>query len=283
MASVAGIFSSDNFAKGFSALGVAAARPQFELQFNQMQNTIIEQLNAKVEEAQADSGLTNNIDAFLLRTEKKLVKFQNNLTDFTFDNNRNINATGELARRVELLDSALAADDFAAFDAELKVVNDTISKTTVTNGTTAGIFISDGIENIRRQGLLSITSGGTPTKASQYTDFADKAEAQAAVDGAKDELAKIAQVLLLKAESAEKLRTNTETKLSATVLQIQAAQIADDAEKAAEVGKVREQYAQLLNAVSLSFEVSFGMADQLAANLFSPNSTPAGSSVNILL
>jgi len=277
------LFAGNNFAKGLSSIGTAAARPNFELQFNQLQNTIIGQLNDKIEQVTADDGLVNNVDVFLLRTEKNLVRFQNNLTDFTFDNSRNINAVGEMARQLELMDTALASDDTDAFNAALERTNATVSKTTVTNGSTVGIFISDGIQEIRRDGLLSITSGDTKTAANTFADFADKTAAQAAVDAAQTKLDTIAQILLLKAESAEKLRENTTTKLNATILQVQAAQIADEAEKAAEIGKVRNQYAQLLNAISLSFEVSNAMADQLAAGLFDPNSTPAGSIVNIFL
>lgn len=283
MVGIGDIFSGSNFAKGLSSLSTASARPNFELQFSLLQNTIIDQLNEKIEQASADSGLANNVDAFLISAEKKLVRFSNDLIDFTFDNNRNINAVGELTQQVEELDAALAGDDFDAFNNTLGLVNDTVSKTTVTNGATVGIFISDGIENIRRDGLLSYDNAGTTTKATQYTDFADKAAAQAAVDAARTELASIAQVVLLKAESAEKLRENSDTKLSATVLQIQAAQIADEADKAAEIGKIRDEYSQLLNSISLSFEVSFGLADQLAANLFDPDRVPGGSAVNIIL
>jgi len=283
MVGVVDIFSSGNFAAGLSSIGTASARPTFELQFNQLQNTIIDQLNSKIEKASSDSGLNNNVDAFLIGTEKKLSKFQNNLIDFNFDNNRNINAVGEMARQLDVMDAALAAGKTSDFNTALERVNGTIAKTTVTNGTTVGIFISDGIESVRRRGLVSVTNGATVTKATKYADFADLTSAQNAVAAGRAEIGKIAQVLLLKAESAEKLRTNTETKLNATILQIQAAQIAAQADKATEIAKIRENYSQLLNAISLSFEVSSGMADRLAAGLFSPNSVPAGSAVNILL
>jgi len=277
------LFSGNSFAKGLSSLSTASARPKFELQFNQLQNTIISQLNDKINQVSADDGLKNNIDVFLLNTEKNLVRFQDNLHGFNLDNNRNINAVGEMARQLNLMDTALAGNDTNAFNVALDRINATVAQTTVTNGTTVGIFIADGLQEIRRDGLLSVTNGGTTTKATKFADFPDQATAQATVDAAQAKLVNVAQVLLLKADSSEKLRVNTDTKLNATILQVQAAQIADEAEKAAEIGKVRNQYAQLLNAISLSFEVSNGMADQLAAGLFSANKVPSGSVLNIFL
>ena len=78
-------------------------------------------------------------------------------------------------------------------------------------------------------------------------------------------------------------RENTAKNIRATILQIEAARIAEQADKANEVAKIREEYGQLLNALSLAFESSQVFADQLGQKLFDPNAVPAGSVVNILL
>ena len=82
---------------------------------------------------------------------------------------------------------------------------------------------------------------------------------------------------------AENIRENTAKNIRATILQIEAARIAEQADKANEVAKIREEYGQLLNALSLAFESSQVFADQLGQKLFDPNAVPAGSVVNILL
>ena len=86
-----GIFSRDSFAQGLANTATMAARPRFELAFNGLQNTIIDRLNNKIEEITADDGLVNNIDPFLLSSQKRLQRFQADLDRFIFDNSRNIN------------------------------------------------------------------------------------------------------------------------------------------------------------------------------------------------
>jgi hypothetical protein len=283
MVGEAGIVSGVSFAQSFASTRLAAARPNFELQFNNLQNSIIDRLNEKINEAQKDSKLNNQIDVFLLAQEKKLTRFQSDLDLFTFNNARNINAVGELARRLDDLSTALGNGDTAAFDKTLSEVSDIIGNTVVTNGTTIGIYISDGIETLRRDGLLQYDNAGTSTKATAYSDFADQAEAEAAIASAIEKVGQISDVLLYKAEGAEVLRQKTATNLNSTLLQIQAAQTAVEAEKAAEIAKLRDEYAQLLNAISLAFESSQALSEQLSAKLFSPDSVPPGSAVNILL
>ncbi|MEK9722736.1 MAG: hypothetical protein VW405_04535 [Rhodospirillaceae bacterium] len=267
MVGVADITSGGNFAKAFAETSLLAGRPQFELQFNVLQNTIIDRLNEKIDEVTADDGLVNNIDPFLVASQKKLNRFQAGLDNFIFDNGRNINAVSGLSTLLDDLETALNANDTDGFNDVLGKINQTVGNTHLSDGTTVGIFIDDGITKLRREGLVTTDSSIAATSRS---DFADAAAAQAAIDAARNQLGTIAEVLVLKQEGAENL-------------EIETALIADQADKANAVSKVREEYSQLLNALSLAFESSQAIADQLAAKLFDPNSVPAGSAVNILL
>ena len=280
----AGIFSRDSFAQGFANTASMAARPRFELAFNGLQNTIIDRLNDKVEEVTADDGLINNIDPFLVSSQKRLQRFQADLDRFIFDNSRNINAAGGLAQRLNNLQTALDNNNTDEFNAILGKINQAIGNTHVSNGTTVGIYIDDGITKLRREGMVSTTDeAGTTVAATARSDFADDAAAQAAIDAAELQIANIASILLLKAEGAENIRENTAANLKSTILQIEATRIADQTEKANELAKIREEYAQLLNMLSLAFESSQAVADQLGQKLFDPDAVPAGSAVNILL
>ena len=284
MVGPADIFSRDNFAHGFASTATISSRPRFELAFNALQNTLIDRLNDKVEEVTADDGLVNNIDPFLVSSQKRLQRFQADLDHFIFDNSRNINAAGGLAQRLDSLQTALNSNNTDEFNAILGKINQAIGHTHVSNGTTVGIYIDDGITKLRREGLVSITDGdGTTVAATARSDFADDAAAQAAIDAAELQIANTASVLLLKAEGAENIRENTAKNIRATILQIEAARVAEQADKANEVAKIREEYGQLLNALSLAFESSQAFADQLGQKLFDPNAVPAGSVVNILL
>ena len=284
MVGSADIFTGHSFARGFANSATISGRPRFELAFNILQNTIIDRLNNKVKEATADDGLVNNIDPFLVSSQKRLQRFKGDLDRFIFDNSRNVNATGGLAQRLDRLQTALDNDNTDAFNAVLGEINQVVGNTHISNGIPIGIYIDDGVTKLRREGFLSTSDDdGTKVAATARSDFADDAAAQAAIDSAELNIANIASVLLLKAEAAENIRTNTESNLKSTILQIEATRIADQTEKANELAKIREEYSQLLNSLSLAFESSQAVADQLGQNLFDPNSVPPGSAVNILL
>jgi len=283
MVGTADILSSSNFAKGFADTATISRRPQFELQFNILQNTVIGRLNDKIDEVTADDGLNNNVDAFLVSSEKRLQRFRSDLDDFIFDNGRNINAAGGLATDLDKLQTALTNNNTDDFNAILGKINQAVGNTHVSNGTTVGIYIDDGITKLRREGFVSVEVNGANTAATSRADFADDAAAQDAIDAALLQIGTIASVLLLEAEGAENIRANSAKNLNSVILQIQSAQIAEQAEKANEIAKVREDYAQLLNSLSLAFESSQVIAEQLGEKLFDPNAVPPGSALNILL
>ena len=283
MVNISSLFSGKSFASGFANTSLMANKPNFELQFNMLQNTIIDRLNEKIEAVTADDKLVNTIDPFLVSEQMKLLRFERDIRGFIFQNGRNINATGELVRQLNKMDSALSSNDTDAFNTALERVNSTVSKMTVTNGTTVGIVIDDGINAIRRDGLVKFDDSGTPKKATSFSDFADTSEAQTAVANALTKAATIGDVTLLKAEGAEVLRQRTSKNLKSTILQIEAVQVADLAEKTAEITKLREEYSQLLNAVSLAFDSSQVLSEQLSSALFDPNAVPSGSVVNLFI
>ena len=283
MVGEAGIISGVPFAKAIASIATQSQRPNFELEFNNLQNALIDRLNKKIDEANEDLELENNIDVFLRNKEKELVRFHNSLQDFTFDNSRNINAVGELASQLDNLSTALDAGDTETFDQILAKINQIVGNTKVTNGYTVGIYISDGIHEIRRDGLLQFDNEGTPEKASKYSDFANDSEINVSITSALAKLSTSAEILLLKGEAVEGLRKRTSTNLNSTILQIQAAQTANKAAKAEEIAKMRDEYSQLLNVISLAFETSNTLANELSSTLFSPNKVPPGSTVNLFL
>ena len=84
MVSITNLFSTQNFSKAMVDNALAAHSPTFELQFNILQNTIIDRLNDKIKDAQAETQLENTIDPFLLAEEKKLLGFSDDLRRFKF-------------------------------------------------------------------------------------------------------------------------------------------------------------------------------------------------------
>ena len=282
MVSITNLFSTQNFSKAMVDNALAAHSPTFELQFNILQNTIIDRLNDKIKDAQAETQLENTIDPFLLAEEKKLLRFSDDLRRFKFFNGKNINAAGELLRQLDTMDTALTDNDTDAFNTALTRVNDTISKMTRTHGESIGIFIDDGVHAIRRDGLVKYDDGsGNTDQASELSDFSSTSDARDAVTAAHTKVLTIASVLLLKGEAVEGVQHYTEKELRSTILQVQAARIANEAEKAAEIAKLQESYAHLLNTLSLAFETQRIQGQQFAKQLFSLNKVPSGSILNL--
>jgi hypothetical protein len=284
MVGIADLFSGTSFAQNLVRTNAAVSRPNFELQFNIMQNTIIDRLNDKIAEITADDGLQNDkIDVFLLNSAKKLNSFQQGIEKFIFENTGNANGVSSISERLDQLDAALDAGDTDAFNTALGKVNETTGLLTVTDGSTVGIYSNDGIQKLRNSGVVRFDNGGTTTKATSLSDFADTAAARTAVSNARTETSNVIMGLILKAEGAEVVRKNTSTRLDSTLLQIEVARIADEADKATEIAKLREEYGQLLNAISLAFESSQTLTEQLGAKLFEPPELQSGSVINLFI
>ena len=276
MVGVPDIFSDKSFASSFGTLASQAARPNFELRFNILQNAVIDRINKEIEKANEASS-ENRVDAFLLLSQRKLETFRENLDRFRFFNSRNAWTIPDLKTKLGELQAASTAGNAAAFDAILTQVNDAVGNMQVPDGSTVGIFIGDGIGAIRRDGLLNV--GGT--KITAYSQFTGDAEAQATITAALTRLDNSYNSVIIKADSAEKIRVMTEKQLTSVTFQIEAARTAAAADKAVELAKLRESYGRLLNALSLAFEVNQGAAEQLGKGLFDAEDIEPGSVLNL--
>ena len=276
------LFRSNNIAQSLVRNATLAARPNFELQFNQLQNAVIDRLNKTIKEVSADDGLVKGkVDTHLLNEEKRLTRFGGNVDNFIFDNSRNINGVNGLIGQLTELSMALTNNDTTKFNSVLTKINETLGKLHLSNGIAVGIVIPDGIHEIRRDGLISFDNAGTTTKATSRSDFADDAAASAAILTAQTKAARILETLVFKAEGALVVQEKSAKNLNATLLEIQAALVAGEADKAIAIGKVRDQYAQLLNTLSLAFESNQALTDKLATGLFEDPSFDSKSVVSI--
>jgi hypothetical protein len=273
------ILAGRSVAYGLATLGNASARPNFELRFSILQNTIIDRLNKEIEAVNESS--RESVDAFLLLSQKKLTAFQTNLESFAFSNTRNAWNLADLADKVDALQIALDAADTAAFNSKLNEINENVGRLAVPNGAAIGILLNDGVTAIRRDGLINVTRDGAKERVTDFSQFIDSNEAQDAIDAATTTITNSLNAVLARAEAAEKLRQVTEKNLAATSLQIEATKTAREAELAAEVAKLREQYAHFLNALSLAFESNQALSEQLGKGLFDPNKVDPGSVLNI--
>ncbi|MCC7015710.1 MAG: hypothetical protein IT564_00705 [Rhodospirillales bacterium] len=279
MVGIPDIFAGRSFAYGLANLSTLAGRPNFELQFNILQNTVIDRLNEEI--AAVNESSRESVDAFLVLSQKKLQTFQANLDSFIFSNSHNAWTLSELVDQLDQLQSALDASDTATLNTVLGKINEVVGKMAVPNGAVVGIFLDDGITAIRRDGLINVTRAGAKVRVADYSQFTDAAEAQTAIDNARATITTSLNAVLARAEAAERLRQLTDKNLTATLLEIEGAKTAREAELASALTKLREKYAQFLNALSLAFESNQALAEQLSKGLFDPNKVDPGSVLNI--
>ena len=172
MVGVTSLQMGGNIAQGLVRANNIASKPAFELQFNMLQNTIIDRLNEKIKEAQAEDKLQNGkIDFFLLQSAKKLTRVDEGIKRFLYENAHNTRAMGPILKHLDKLDDALDANDTDAFNKELKKLNTTTGKLKITDGSTVGIFTDDGIRKLRNSGVVSYDDSGTAKRATSLSDF----------------------------------------------------------------------------------------------------------------
>ncbi len=279
MVGIPDIFAGRSLAYGLANLSTVAGRPNFELQFNILQNTVIDRLNEEI--AAVNESSRESVDAFLVLSQKKLQTFQANLDSFIFANSRNAWTLSELVDQLDQLQSALDASNITLFNTVLSRINEIVGKMAVPNGAVVGIFLNDGVTAIRRDGLINVTRSGAKVRVTDYSQFTNAAEAQTAINNARTTITTSLNAVLARAEAAERLRQLTDKNLTATLLEIEGAKTAREAELASALTKLREKYAQFLNALSLAFESNQALAEQLGKGLFDPNKVDPGSVLNI--
>ena len=282
MVGIPDLFNSRSAAYGLANLGTASSRPNFELQFNILQNSIIERINKEIEKINESS--TENVDAFLLSSQRKLEIFSENLDNFRFFNSRNAWTIPDLRTKLDTLEtarSAIPAPDQATFNATLAEINAAVGNMQAPNGYAVGIALDDGVGAIRRDGLVNVTRNGVVERVTSYSQFTDATEAYNAIVAARSKLDVSYNSVLIKATAAEKIRVMTEQNLTSVSFQIEAARTAAEAEKSAELIKLREEYGRLLNSISLAFESNQAMAEHMSRSLFDPNKVDSGSVMNL--
>lgn len=255
------IKNTESLAFGIANANTLAARPNFELAFNVLQNTVISRLNKEIEKLNNEP--VNNVDAFLLLEQKRLNRVLPFVQTYQANNDSNRFRAASILDKLDVLDLDVLLADSDHFDATLAEANTFASEFLPVDGSAIGIFALDGFDQIARDGL-GINS---------YASYADDAERFAAIDSARTRVQAALDIANINGETAYDFRQRTEKKIIALDAQIKATRAAQRAEKVAEIEKLRQQYAQTLNAISLAFEVAQARSEALGKNLLA-NRTP---------
>lgn len=249
-----------------------AARPNFELAFNQLQNTIIDRLNQEIEKAQAEIKETR-VDPFLQLEYKRLARLMPYVDRYQADNNDNRFRGARALDLIDELSAASTAGDQATFDAKLAEVNALAQGFTRVDGSAIGIVAPDGL-------YYDVATNGLAID--DYASYADDAARQTAILAAYNRIQNGLNVAEVNATTAYDFRDRVQSKLTSLQLQVEATRAAAEAEKTQELEKLRDKYADFLKAFSIAFEVNQTRSETLARNLLGPTQVDQGSIVSIL-
>ncbi len=260
-----------SLARTLGRLAIIAARPNFELQFNILQNKLIEQLAAKIEKLN-DETVVNNVDVFLELEKKRLQRLMPLVDGYKNQNLINHRITNGLIDDLKSLETLASGSDATAFDNLLAKIDKELLSIRKVDGLAIGFNVRDSLVKVRDEGL-GITN---------YSSYADATERVDAVAAARSKLEFSLLVLTTNLDAINSFQENVTSKLSSVTLQIEAVQLADTAEKLGEIKKLRDKHGQFLNALSLAFEVNQARAELLSEMLLEPPKFGKGTVLDMI-
>jgi hypothetical protein len=261
---------------GFAQLSNTAARPSFELAFSGLQNTLLERLNKRIVELNEQSKDKNNVSALMYMEAKKFETVKPHLDRYAFETARNLNNVEDSIALLNEMSVSNLEGDSVAFDQKLEALRANMENISQVNGAAVGMFVSDGLQTIVQEGVLI---NGYDSYAGEATPATAREEAIAAL---RTKLTNSAMTAATNYEAVTTLKDRVDERLNGVLLQIQAEKLAGQAEDAKVIQDMQTEYHDLLNALSLSFEVSQAKNEQLTKSLFLPPEFEKGSILNVI-
>lgn len=277
--------SAPDLALSIATAANNAARPNFNLAFNQMQNTMIDRLNKKITEIQNEQA-NSHVNDILNSERNKYVNIaqaiqpvQSSIVNDTYTND-------EIGNELAALNGAVAAADGgdpSAFNAVLAHINSLSSSFVSASGYSIGIVIDDGTADLKQNGVVRVTNAdGTTTQANQFSDFANTTDALNAITAAYGRENTVTTEIQIRAEALAGIMDSTQTAITSIDTQLQAGDALDMATKAGEIAKIKQEYSLQLKSLSMAFEGSQNITDALGAALADPSTQiQAGSIMSI--
>jgi len=245
--------------RDLAQLSTVSARPTFELQFSILQNQILDRISDKIQEYQEDAQV-NRVDAFLTLEKNRLERIIPSVDQYVSETGRNFKITnGLLDDLYELLGSA-AGGDADAFDKAVAQLDDDLDSIKNVSGLAIGLNVKDGMVALRDEGF---GIGG-------YDSYADYTERSEAIYKVISRVENALTVMTNNLDGALNFKDSVDTKITAVTVQIQAVQAAEQTEQLNEIAKLRDDSAQLLNALSLAFETNLARSEAFAEQLLNP-------------
>ena len=237
-------------------LANTAARPNFEIGFNNLQNRLLDQLVVKIEELNDDT-IVNNVDVFLELEKRRLRRLLPFLAEYEEKTASNYKTAGGMVDDMTTLESLASGGDSATFDSVLARINSDLQLVRNVSGLAIGLNVKDGLVQIQSDGL----------GIGSYDSYGNDADRLQAVTDAKTKMEIALSVTTTNLNGVRSFTESVAAKITSVSLQIESVQIAEKAEKTNEIKKLQEQHSRMVQALSLAFEVNQTRSEALTQQL----------------
>ncbi|MBL4615609.1 MAG: hypothetical protein JKY27_12140 [Magnetovibrio sp.] len=275
-----------NLAQRLATIHQAASGPSFELQFSQLQNTVIRRLNDEIQKVNEAGGSKAEM-LKLQRDGRKLAENLPIVEKFLFDTESNKGRLSTIYDKITSLvskftdDANMSATDVANFNTERQETVDEMNR--LWQLSYVGFTDGDTIRRLKND--ISVLEGLTPVEG-----VVDPEGTDPATNANRSVLS-----------SLETLQTQTSTAQTVTLnsikvifdihkgmisdmftIQADVTEINSSAQlaKLAEAEQIQLRYAALLESISLSYDVASSFSENLAKSLSSPR-PEKGSVLNL--
>ncbi len=255
-------------------LAQAAARPNFELQFNIAQNAALERLNKEIEAFQDDDfgrGKTALLRVKASRLERELAEAKDYKTVVT-GNRLNVKAVLD---QLEALRALADPASVTAFEDKRAEVLETFDK--LRTAAPGRLGAPDGLRQAKAEGLAEIEAIVT----NDFATAADIQAAQDAIDGVAATFTRTLSIVEVNQVLSANLVTSVDRVLDEARLKIDDITIAERKQQIDKVQALQERTATILTSVSLAFEAAQYMSDFIAQNTVLPQEIEPGSVLNL--
>ncbi len=255
-------------------LAQAAARPNFELQFNIAQNTQLDRLDKEIEAFQ-DSSFGRGKTALLRIKAARLGRDLEAAKAYKSVVASNRLTVKDLLDQLDELRGLADPATVAEFDAKRSEVLDTLDK--LRTATTSRLGAPDGLREVKADGLAAI-------EAIVHNDFATAQDIQGAQDTIDQVTADLTQsltIIEINQTIATNLVASADRVLGETDLKIEDIEIAERKRQIDKIQELQKHIATILTSVSLAFEGAQLFADYVAQNTVLPREIEPGSVLNL--
>ncbi len=269
-----GISSDSGVVQDLVRLSLVAARPAFELDFNNAQNQALARLDDKIQELQSTnfgSGKTALLRVKAARLERELVELRDYKERVSTNRLSVTDILASLSELRALADSSTATE----FDAKRTEVLDSLDR--LLTAVRSRFGAPDGLRSAKSDGTDAISSIVT----NNFATPTDVQNAQDTIDKLSATLSTASTILESNQDGASKLISSAERGIGDAKKRIDKIVSAERRARIDEIEGERDKVAQLLTSISLAFETNQAFGSFIAqSTVLKPGNDP-GSVLNL--